>query len=262
MDDGEEQFMKMFDLSGKTAIVTGGNGGIGLAMASALGEAGASIALVARDPAKGSKAVEELNRQDIEAAFFACDVTIEQSIRDTVASVADRFGSVDILVNNAGMAIRKRPEDYSLAEWHRVIDTNLTSAFLFAHAAYPHMRKAGGGKIVNIGSIMSHLAAPFTVAYSASKGGLVQMTKSLATAWATDHIQVNAILPGWIDTDLTVSAREEVEGLHDNVMRRTPAKRWGAPGDFRGPVVFLSSSASDFVTGTQLFVDGGYSAQA
>jgi len=254
--------MMMFDLSGKTAIVTGGNGGIGFAMASALGEAGASIALVARDAGKGKKAIDALSGSGIEAVFCAADVTSEQSVRKTVDTVAARFGSVDILVNNAGIAIRKRPEDYSLAEWHQVLDTNLTSAFLLSHAAYPHMRKAGGGKIVNIGSIMSHLAAPFTVAYSASKGGLVQLTKALATAWATDNIQVNAILPGWIDTDLTISAREQVDGLHDNVMRRTPAKRWGSPDDFKGPVVFLSSGASNFVTGTQLLVDGGYSALA
>lgn len=254
--------MTMFNLSGKTAIVTGGNGGIGLAMAAALGEAGAAVALVARDAAKGAKAADGLAGRGIEAAFFTADVTVDSSVRESVDAAAARFGSVDILVNNAGIAIRKRPEDYSPAEWHRVIDTNLTSAFLMAHAAYPHMRSAGAGKIINIGSIMSHLAAPFTVAYSASKGGLVQLTKALATAWAADNIQVNAILPGWIDTDLTVSAREEVDGLHDNVMRRTPAKRWGSPNDFKGPVVFLSSQASDFVTGTQLLVDGGYSAMA
>ena len=252
----------MFDLSGKTAIVTGGNGGIGFAMAAALGEAGASIALVARDAAKGKTAVDNLCGRGIKAAFCAADVTDENSVRETVEAIASRFGSVNILVNNAGIAIRKRPEDYSLAEWHKVLDTNLTSAFLLAHAVYPHMCRAGAGKIVNIGSIMSNLAAPFTVAYSASKGGLVQMTKALATAWATDDIQVNAILPGWIETDLTVSAREQVDGLHDNVMRRTPAKRWGTPDDFKGPVLFLSSSASDFVTGTQLLVDGGYSALA
>ncbi|NRP72184.1 2-dehydro-3-deoxy-D-gluconate 5-dehydrogenase [Ensifer psoraleae] len=254
--------MMMFNLSGKTAIVTGGNGGIGLAMAAALGEAGASVALVARDETKGAKAAAELGNRGIDAAFFSADVAVEQSVRETVDAVAARFGSVDILVNNAGIAIRKRPEDYSLAEWHKVLDTNLTSAFLMAHAAYPYMRRAGAGKIVNIGSIMSYLAAPFTVAYSASKGGLVQLTKALATAWAADNIQVNAILPGWIDTDLTVSAREQVDGLNDNVMHRTPAKRWGSPDDFKGPVVFLSSSASNFVTGTQLLVDGGYSALA
>lgn len=254
--------MTMFDLTGKTAIVTGGNGGIGFAMAAALAEAGAALALVARDAGKGEKAADMLCSRGSDAAFYAADVTDKTSVRMTVDAVATRFGSVDILINNAGIAIRKRPEDYSLVEWHKVLDTNLTSAFLMCHAVYPHMREAGGGKIVNIGSIMSHLAAPFTVAYSASKGGLVQMTKALATAWATDNIQVNAILPGWIETDLTVAARAQVAGLHDNVMRRTPAKRWGAPEDFKGPVVFLSSSASNFVTGTQLLVDGGYSALA
>jgi len=254
--------MEMFSLRGKTAIVTGGNGGIGLAMASALGEAGAAIALIGRDMEKGEAAAAKLVAQGHDAAFFSADITVEHSVRTTVEAVGSRFGSVELLINNAGIAVRKRPEDYTLEEWHRVLDTNLTSAFLMSHAVYPFMCRSGGGKIVNIASIMARLAAPFTVAYSSSKGGLVQFTKALATAWAADNIQVNAILPGWVDTELTVSARQQVEGLHDTVMRRTPAKRWGSPDDFRGAAVFLCSPASDFVTGAQLLVDGGYSALA
>jgi len=143
-----------------------------------------------------------------------------------------------------------------------VLDTNLTSAFVAAQAAYPHMKRAGGGKIVNIGSMMSLFGASFVAPYGASKGGIVQLTKALAAAWAKDGIQVNAVLPGWIDTELTRRARQEVDGLHERVLARTPAGRWGEPEDLAGIAVFLCSAASDFVTGTAIPVDGGYSAQA
>ena len=153
------------------------------------------------------------------------------------------------------------PDILKLEEWHKVLDTNLTSAFVCTHAAYPHMKKAGGGKIINIGSMMSIFAAPFSPAYAASKGGIVQFGRACATAWAKDNIQVNAVLPGWIDTELTKGARREVEGLHERVLSRTPAARWGDPKDFAGIAVFLASTASDFVTGTAIPVDGGFSVQ-
>jgi 2-deoxy-D-gluconate 3-dehydrogenase len=178
-------------------------------------------------------------------------------IDDTVA----RFGRLDILINNAGINIRKTPQELTLAEWRQVIDVNLTSIFVCSQAAYPAMQKAGGGKIINIGSMMSIFAAPFAPAYAASKGGVVQLTKSLATAWAKDNIQVNAVLPGWIDTDLTRTAREQVKGLNSMVLMRTPAGRWGAPNDLSGVAVFLAAPASDFITGTAIPVDGGYSVQ-
>jgi 2-deoxy-D-gluconate 3-dehydrogenase len=165
-------------------------------------------------------------------------------------------------VNNAGMNIRKPPEALSLSEWREVIDTNLTSAYLCSHAVYPEMKKAGGGKIVNIGSMMSIFGAGFAPAYAASKGGIVQFTKACASGWAKDNIQVNAILPGWIDTALTRRAREQLPGLHENVLKRTPAARWGTPDDFNGIAVFLASNASDFITGAAIPVDGGYSIQA
>jgi 2-deoxy-D-gluconate 3-dehydrogenase len=157
---------------------------------------------------------------------------------------------------------RKQPEAYTLAEWNKVIDTNLTGAFLCAHAAYPHMKSGGGGKIVNIGSMLSIFGTSFAAAYAASKGGIVQMAKAMAVAWAKDNIQVNTILPGWIDTDLTRKAREEVEGLHDKVLARTPAQRWGKPDDFAGIAVFLAAPASNFITGAAIAVDGGYSVHA
>jgi 2-deoxy-D-gluconate 3-dehydrogenase len=179
-----------------------------------------------------------------------------------VRGTVEQCGRLDILVNNAGINIRKAPEVLSLAEWREVIETNLTSAYLCSHAAYPEMKKAGGGKIVNIGSMLSIFGAGFAPAYAASKGGIVQFTKACASAWAKDNIQVNAVLPGWIDTALTRRAREQIPGLHDNVLKRTPAGRWGTTDDFHGIAVFLASGASDFVTGAAITVDGGYSIQA
>jgi len=171
----------------------------------------------------------------------------------------DDHGPIDILVNNAGINIRKPPHALELEEWDSVIKTNLTSAFLCSKAVHPAMKAAGGGKIINIGSMMSIFGASFAPAYAASKGGIVQFTRSCAVAWAADNIQANAILPGWIDTDLTKRARAEIDGLHDKVLARTPAARWGAIADFAGIAVFLSSDASDFVTGTAIPVDGGFS---
>jgi 2-deoxy-D-gluconate 3-dehydrogenase len=253
--------MKRFDLKGKVAIVTGGNGGIGLGMARGLAEAGASIVVAGRNAQKSEKAVKELNGLGVKAAAIAVDVVKEESCRALIKSTVEKFGRLDILVNNAGMNIRKPPETYSLAEWHEVINTNLTSAFLCAHAAYPEMKRAGGGKIINIGSMTSIFGVPFALPYASAKGGVVQFSRALATAWAKDNIQVNAVLPGWIDTDLTKTARQQVQGLHERVVARTPAGRWGNPEDFAGIAAFLASSASDFISGTAIPVDGGYSVQ-
>jgi 2-deoxy-D-gluconate 3-dehydrogenase len=251
----------VFDLKGRVAIITGGNGGIGLGMARGLASAGARVVVAARDPAKSQAAVDELARLGPGAMTVPVDVTEEASVAALMRATIDRWARVDILVNNAGINIRKPAQDLSLEEWHRVLETNLTSAFLCARAVYPAMKTAGGGKIINIGSMMSIFGASFVPAYGASKGGIVQLTKSLACAWAGDNIQVNAVLPGWIDTDLTRRARQEISGLHDNVLRRTPAGRWGTIDDMAGVAVFLGSPASDFVTGAAIPVDGGYSTQ-
>ncbi len=253
--------MNLFDLSGKAAIVTGGNGGIGLGMAEALAGAGADIAVAGRNESKNADAVAALTALNVRAISLTTDVTSEEACRDMVAQTAAELGRVDILVNNAGTNIRKQPEDLSLADWDTVLSTNLTSAFVCSQAVYPHMRDGGGGKIINIGSMMSIFGANFATPYAASKGGIVQMTKALATAWAKDNIQVNAILPGWINTDLTRRGRQEVEGLHERVLARTPAGRWGEPEDHAGITVFLAGPGSDFVTGTAIPVDGGYSIQ-
>ena len=253
--------MASFDLKGRVAVVTGGNGGIGLGMARGLAEAGASIVVAARDAEKGRRAVEELEKLGASARFCAVDVADESSVDAMVRTTLGAFGRLDALVNNAGMNIRKPPHELSLSEWRRVLDTNLTSAFLCSKAVYPAMKAAGGGKIINIGSMMSIFGASFAPAYAASKGGIVQFTKACAAAWAPDRIQVNAVLPGWIDTELTRNARREVPGLHERVLARTPDGRWGVEEDMAGVAVFLASPASDFVTGTAIPVDGGYAIQ-
>ena len=253
---------KLFDLSGKVAIVTGGNGGIGLGMATGLAEVGATIVIAARDAEKNAKAVAALRTSGIQASSRTLNVTDEAACKLLIQHVSAQYGRIDILINNAGINIRKQPQQYSLDDWKSVIDTNLSSAFILSQAVYPDLLKNGGGKIINIGSLTSIFGAPFAAAYSASKGGIVQLTKALACAWAKDNIQVNAVLPGWIDTDLTIQARKEVEGLHERVLMRTPAGRWGKPEDHAGVAVFLASAASDFVTGAAIPVDGGYSSMA
>jgi 2-deoxy-D-gluconate 3-dehydrogenase len=251
----------MFDLKGKVAIVTGGNGGIGLGMAKGLAKAGARVVVAARNRDKSAAAVRELKALGSDALALAVDVTDEGAVDAMVADAVRQCDRVDILVNNAGINIRKPAHEMSLQQWQQVIDTNLTSAFVCSRAAYPHMLRAGGGKIINIGSMLSIFGASFAPAYGASKGGIVQLTKSLAVAWAADNIQVNAVLPGWIDTDLTRQAREQLQGLNERVLARSPAGRWGTMGDFEGIAVFLASPASAFITGTAIPVDGGYSTQ-
>ena len=250
-----------FDLTGRVAIVTGGNGGIGLGMARGLARAGARIVVAARNEEKSRAAVAELRSLGSDALAIGVEVTDEASVAALVDSTVRRCGRLDILVNNAGINVRIPAQDLALAQWQQVIDTNLTSAFMCAKAAYPHMKRAGAGKIINIGSMLSIFGAGFAPAYGASKGGVVQLTKSLAVAWAPDHIQVNAILPGWIDTELTRRGRTEVPGLNERVLARSPAGRWGLAADFEGIAVFLASAQSNFITGTAIPVDGGYSSQ-
>ena len=252
----------MFELKGKVAIVTGGNGGIGLGMARGLAKAGTRVVVAARDKEKSNAAVRELQAVTAGALAISVDVSNEESVNALIGATVNRCERIDILVNNAGINIRKPVQDLSLEEWRQVMDTNLTSAFLCSRGVYAQMKRGGGGKIINIGSMMSIFGAPFAPAYGASKGGIVQLTKSLATAWAKDNIQVNAVLPGWIDTDLTRRAREEIAGLHERALAGTPAARWGAMDDFGGIAVFLASAASDFVTGTAIPVDGGFSVAA
>jgi 2-dehydro-3-deoxy-D-gluconate 5-dehydrogenase len=254
--------MTAFGLQNRVAFVTGGNGGIGLGIAKGLASAGASVVIAGRNKAKGQSALAELRSITAATEFIDLDVAKETSCQQAIERTVERFGRLDILVNNAGTTVRKQPQDLTLDEWCLVMDTNLTGAFLCSKLAYAHMVCGGGGKIINIGSMMSIFGTSYAAPYAASKGGIVQMTRAMATAWAKDNIQVNAILPGWIDTELTKSAREQVPGLNDKVLARTPAQRWGKPEDFAGIAVFLAAPASDFVTGAAIPVDGGYSIMA
>ena len=252
----------LFDLTGKVAVITGGNGGIGLGMARGMARAGAALVIAGRNQAKSDAAVAAIKQDGGKAIAVSTDVTDANAVTAMIARAQQDFGRLDILVNNAGMSIRKPPHLLELEEWEKVMTTNLTSAFLCSKAAYPAMKQAGGGKLINIGSMLSIFGASFAAAYAASKGGIVQYSRTCAVAWAPDNIQVNAVLPGWIDTELTKQARSQVDGLHDRVLARTPAARWGGPDDFAGIAVFLASKASDFVTGTAIPIDGGYSVMA
>ncbi|MDQ0472886.1 SDR family NAD(P)-dependent oxidoreductase [Labrys wisconsinensis] len=250
-----------FDLSGKVAIVTGGNGGIGLAIARGLAAAGAGIVIAGRSDEKNRRAERDLAEAGATVMALNADVTREEDCKRLAAEAFAAFGRIDILVNNAGTNVRKQPEEYSLEEWHMLLDANLTSAFLATMAVFPMMKRTGG-KIINIGSMTSLFGAGFAAPYGASKGGVVQLTKALASAWAQHGIRVNAILPGWIETDLTIRGRAATPHLHDQVIARTPAGRWGRPDDLAAAAVFLAGPGSDFVTGIALPVDGGYAAQA
>jgi len=228
-------------------------------MARGLASAGARLVVAARNQERSNEAVRELQTLGSDAIAVAVDVCDEESVNNLISQTIERCGRLDILINNAGINIRKPPHELALDEWRSVMDTNLTSAFLCSRSAYPHLKRCGGGKIINIGSMLSIFGASFAPAYGASKGGVVQLTKSLAAAWAGDNIQVNAVLPGWIDTRLTREARQQVAGLNDRVLARTPAGRWGQIDDLAGIAVFLASAGSDFITGTAIPVDGGYS---
>ena len=251
--------MNPFDLKGKVALVTGGNGGIGLGIAKGLAQAGAAVAIAGRNEQKNAVAVAELKALGARAIGLVADVNDTDQVRRMVAETTKAFGGLDILVANAGINIRKPPQDYSSAEWHQIVDTNLTSVFECCQVAYPEMKRRGGGKIVTIGSMTSIFGFDVGPVYAATKGAVVQLTKSLGAAWAKDNIQVNSILPGFIDTELTQGARRNIPGMGERVVSRTPARRWGEPGDLAGAAVFFCSHASDFVTGTALPVDGGFS---
>jgi len=250
---------KLFDLTGKVAVVTGGNGGIGLGIAMGLAGAGANIVIAARSVEKTAQALENIRALGVEAHGITVDVTQEPAIQRIVTSTIDHMGRLDILVNNSGIAVRAQPQDLTAAQWDSVVDVNLRAAFLASKAAYPQMVTAGGGKVINVGSMYSIFGSDWGAPYAASKGGLVQLTKSLAVAWAKDNIQVNAVLPGWIVTDLTRGIQDADPNRYDNISRRIPTGRWGEPSELAGAAVFLASTASDYVTGATLAIDGGYS---
>lgn len=252
---------ELFDLSGRVAIVTGGGSGLGRQMARALAEMGADVVLCARKAARCEEAAAELSALGIRALGLRCDVTVADDVRAMVGRAKDEFGRVDILVNNAGRAWVAPAATMAVEDWRRVIDVNLTGAFLCAQAAGNVMIAQGGGKIINIASVAGLGGALpevlDSVAYNASKGGLVNLTRDLAVKWGRHRINVNAIAPGWFPSQMSSGI---VERLGDRLGRAVPLGRIGGEDDLKGAVVYLASRASDYVTGQILAIDGGHTA--
>jgi len=249
--------MNLFSLTGRTALITGGNGGIGRGIALGLAKAGANILIAGRNQSKTDKVVEEAISLGVACTGIQCDVSSKADRSAAIELAQERFGGLDILVNNAGISAGGPAEAIPEETWDEVMNINLKAVFRFSQAAYPLLKDSVSGKIINIGSEYSLFGSAFVVPYSASKGGVIQLTKSLAVAWAKDNIQVNAIIPGWITTDMT--APVEASPMFDTIVARTPAARFGDPQELQGAAVLLASSASDFITGISLPVDGGYS---
>ena len=243
----------LFDISGRTALVTGAGRGIGLALARGLAEAGCTVVLNGRDAGRLTEAAARLPGE-IHTAVF--DVTDGASVKAGIADVEQRVGPLDILVNNAGMQLRAPLLEFTDSDWHRILDTNLTSAFLVGREAARYMTARGHGKIVNICSLQSEVARPGIAPYAATKGALKMLTKGMCADWGPHGVQVNGLGPGYIETELTRPLVEDGE-FSAWVRRRTPAGRWGRTGDLVGGLLFLASPAADFVSGQVLYVDGG-----
>jgi NAD(P)-dependent dehydrogenase (short-subunit alcohol dehydrogenase family) len=252
---------ELFDLSGKVAIVTGGGSGIGRQMADGLAEAGANLVLCARKAERCEQAAGELEQLGVRALGLGCDVRDPAQVEAVVRRTRDELGGIDVLVNNAGTVWGAAPEDMPLEGWQKVVDVNLTGAFLFAQAAGRVMIEAGGGSIVNIASVAGLHGAPpevvNTIVYHATKGGVIAFTRDLAWKWARHGIRVNAIAPGWFPSDMS---RFVLDSHGEELTRRIPLGRFGGPDDLKGVVVFLASPAAAYVTGHTLVVDGGQSA--
>jgi 2-deoxy-D-gluconate 3-dehydrogenase len=247
---------KMFDLSGEVAVVTGGNGGIGRGIALGLAEAGAAVAILARNQEKNSTTLDELKKFDAPAIAVQLDVTMRDALLPAMEQVERELGPISILVNNAGISIIRSALKFRAEDWDRVIETNLNSCFFLSQIAARSMMTRKRGKIINIASEYSQFGGRSGIPYAAAKGGLVQTTKTMAIELAPHNIQVNAIVPGWIATDLTLPAQSGP--FYDEIIMRTPAGRFGQPKEMAGSAIFLASHASDFVTGSIVYADGGY----
>ncbi|MCA4134072.1 SDR family oxidoreductase [Arthrobacter sp. M4] len=250
-----------FDLTGRTALVTGSSRGIGQALAAGLAAAGAKVVLHGLDPSRlelSRKALAERFGDDRIAAV-AFDITDEPSVSLGVAEAEEKAGPVDILVNNAGIQHRVPLLDLAVEDWNRVISTDLTSAFLVGREVARRMLPRGRGKIINIGSVQSDLARPTIGAYTAAKGGLRNLTRAMAAEWAGSGLQINAVAPGYIHTEMTQALVDDVE-FNSWICKRTPAGRWGTVDDLTGPVQWLASEASAYVNGQTIFIDGGMTA--
>lgn len=247
----------LFDLRGKRALITGGTQGIGMALAKALGAAGAEVIVNGRDRQKIESALHELRTSGIEANSALFDVTNSLQVKEAVAFIEENNGPIDILVNNAGIIKRAPAEDLADEDWNAVIETNLTAPFMLSKYVGKYMIGRRRGKIINVCSLMSELGRDTVSAYAAAKGGLKMLTRNLATEWAPYNIQVNGVGPGYIETPINASYRVPGNPLNDYIVSRTPAGRWGKPEDLAGAVIFLASAAADFVNGQIVYVDGG-----
>jgi NAD(P)-dependent dehydrogenase (short-subunit alcohol dehydrogenase family) len=252
--------MSTISLKGKVAVITGASRGLGRAMAVALGGAGVKLALVSRDRGKLEETAAEAAKLGAEAAVFQVDVSDEAQVRQVERDVIARFGAADILINNAGIAIRKKVVDYTLEEWHSVMDTNLTSVFLMCRSFVPHMRGRGYGRIINIASIMAHISLPLRGAYSASKAGVIGFTRALALELATDGISVVTISPGPFATEMTAPLRSSPDQLQQ-FNSSVPMERWGEPEEIGKLALFLCSDGAGYITGTDIVIDGGWTAR-
>lgn len=247
----------LFDLAGQVAVVTGGNGGIGRGIALGLAEAGAAVAVFGRNEEKNQSVLAELKAIGVPSVAVTVDLSHRGALEPALNRVENELGGISILVNNAGNVslsggvLHETPED-----WDSVIETQLNAVFLLSKLAARSMLSRKSGKIINIGSMYSFFGSALIPSYSAAKGAIVQLTKSMAIELAPHNIQVNAIAPGWIETDMTAPVR--TMPLNDEILARTPAGRWGQPEELAGTAVYLASRASDFVTGTTIRVDGGY----
>ncbi len=248
----------LFDLRGKNALITGSTGGLGMAMAKGLGSAGATLIINgASSQAKIDEALGVYRAEGYTAHGYRFDVADEADVEAAIARIEDEVGAIDILVNNAGI-IRRRPlEEMALEDWEAVIRTDLTGVFLVSKHVGRRMIARRAGKVINICSMMSELGRDTVGAYAAAKGGVKMLTRNMATEWARYNIQVNGIGPGYFATPLTASLLTEGHPLHDFIISRTPAGKWGDPSDLAGAAIFLASSASDFVNGQVIYVDGG-----
>lgn len=252
--------MKQNGLAGRVALITGGSRGLGRAMAVALAEAGASLALVARDSEKLEETAAAVRAAGGEAAKFVADVTREEAVEQLRDAVLGQLGRVHILINNAGMNIRKPIHEFTLEEWMRVVDTNLTSVFLMCRAFVPQMKGAGYGRILNMTSIMSHVSLPGRTAYSSTKAALLGLTRALALELAADGITVVGISPGPFGTEMNKPLMEDPE-LNAQFLSKLPASRWGKVEEVGALARFLCSDDAGFITGTDILIDGGWCAQ-
>jgi 2-deoxy-D-gluconate 3-dehydrogenase len=246
-----------FSLKGKNALVTGSRTGLGAAMAIGLAEAGANVMVHGSKEAGIQEMAAAVRSHGVKAAHIIADLADPSSPQRLIDFTVSEFGSIDILINNAGILRRKPAVDYTIEDWNDVLQVDLTAAFRLAQLAGRHMVAQGAGKIINIASVLSFQGGVLVPAYAAAKGGIAQLTKALANEWASQGVNVNAIAPGYMETDVTAALRAD-QNRNRQILERIPAGRWGSPRDLAGAAVFLASSASDYIHGTLLVVDGGW----